>query len=78
MKVLTIITATILIALGLSAAHLLDEPDLSVAEKQQLRFIKAAKAICGDGAAFEILDKTTIQCFMHTGQKTVAVKVDNE
>lgn len=73
-----------LIALLLSAAHLLDGPDdnshehaqaLSLqdaikSEAAEARMARAAREICGENAGFRSVDASTIQCYTHKGKPT--------
>lgn len=43
--------------------------------KRQSRFERAAKELCGPGAAFTQIDDTVIQCMLHTGRKSRVVEV---
>lgn len=40
----------------------------------EVKFAKAARAICGEQAAWEVRPDGSLQCFMHTGRKTITAK----
>ena len=81
----------IIIAGGMSTAYLLDGPadpqahqaasaaslaDAKTHARQQARFERAARTLCGGGeSALALLDDGSIQCFTHQGRKTVTAKV---
>lgn len=83
MKALLPISAALLLALCLSASFHLDDhsgesaaADAAIAEQAEaLRLAKAAKEMCGNNAAWTLIDSRTIQCLMHTGRKTVVAEV---
>lgn len=49
--------------------------DAELDARQQARFERAAQAMCGANAAFEILADNSVQCFTHRGAKTITAKV---
>ena len=75
------------ISLLMSASYLLDGPadhqaaqaqassltDAQKATQAELRFAKAAAAVCGPNAAAQDLGDGTVQCYTHKGRKTVRV-----
>jgi len=79
--------AAALIALVLGTSHYLDWPsefeaaqDAAAAyraarteQERQQRFEAAAQAMCGENAAWKLLDDGSIQCFTHRGFKTKKV-----
>ena len=75
----------LLICFALSASYLLDGPsdhstanadaqslnDAKAAQARELRFAKAAAAVCGINAGAQDLGDGTVQCFTHKGRKTI-------
>jgi len=73
------------ICLAMSASYLLDGPsdhsaataqakslsDAKAEQARELRFAKAAAAVCGINAAAQDLGDGTVQCMTHKGRKTV-------
>ena len=83
MKTFIILATALCMALGMSAAHNLDEADAVAAahqkqEKQQqtavARFKKAAQSICGDNAGWR-LDGITLTCTTKRGFATQKVAI---
>lgn len=81
---LTTWAGAILVALILGSAHLLDGPselqaaidsaqaktDATVQATQRKRMDQRAQAACGENAAFQFVDATTVQCFTKRARKT--------
>lgn len=75
----------LLICFALSASYLLDSPsdhsaaqadaislsDALKAQASELRFAKAAAAVCGPNAAAKDLGDGMVQCYTHKGHKTI-------
>lgn len=75
----------LLICLGMATSYLLDNPsdhaaavahatsldDAKDAAAREVRFAKAAAAVCGINAAAQDLGDGTVQCMTHKGRKTV-------
>jgi hypothetical protein len=40
----------------------------------EVKFAKAARTICGSEAAWEVRPDGSLQCFMHTGRRTITAK----
>jgi uncharacterized low-complexity protein len=89
MSHITTYAVTALVALGLSSAYLLDGPselqaaiDTAAAARQaqqqaqaQARFDRAAQAVCGENAGWQLRADGAVQCFTKRGHKTITARV---
>jgi hypothetical protein len=85
MSRVSIYAVTALVALGMSSASLLDGPselqaalDTAAATRQaqqqaqaQARFERAAQAVCGENAGWQLRADGAVQCFTKRGHKTI-------
>lgn len=46
------------------------------AQAKQERFEQAARAVCGENAAWQDIGGGAIQCFTHRGHKTLTARID--
>ena len=82
-------TLAVAVSLVLSTAYLLDGPsdhqaamdaeaDAKATQRekaQQARFEKAAQAMCGNNAGWQLLENGAVQCFTKRGHKTQKVQL---
>jgi hypothetical protein len=85
MNRVTTYAVTALVALGMSSAYLLDGPselqaaiDTAAAARQaqqqaqaQARFDRAAQAVCGENAGWQLRADGAVQCLTKKGHKTI-------
>ena len=82
-------TIAVAVAVVLSTAYLLDGPSdhqaamdaaadakaTQAEQRAQVKFEKAAQAMCGDNAGWTKLENGAVQCFTKTGRKTQKVQL---
>ena len=82
-------TLAVAVAVVLSTAYLLDGPSdhqaaidaaadakaTQAEQRAQVRFEKAAQAMCGNNAGWKLLDNGAVQCFTKRGHATQKVQL---